>query len=63
LNLQANPQVTIQVMSKHMTALTETAPANQQNDFYEQFIAVEPRFIEYRKSAGRAIPVVILHPQ
>jgi deazaflavin-dependent oxidoreductase (nitroreductase family) len=63
LNLQANPQVSIQVMRMHMTALAETAPADQQDSFYAQFIAVDRRFVEYRKSAGRAIPVVILHPQ
>ncbi|MEO8396100.1 MAG: nitroreductase/quinone reductase family protein [Chloroflexota bacterium] len=63
LNLQANSTVTIQVMNQRMTALAETAPADQQDALYHQFIAVERRFVDYQKTAGRAIPVVILHPQ
>ena len=63
LNLQANPTVNIQVMRKRMTALAETAPTEQQDVLYHQFIAVERRFVDYPKNAGRAIPVVILHPQ
>ena len=62
LNLQANPTLTIQVMNQHLTAQAQIAPDDQQDDFYQQFIAADARFIGYKQSAGRPIPIVILHP-
>ncbi len=63
-NLQANPTVNIQVMGKRMTARAEIAPDAQQPALYQQFINVDPRFIEYEKTAApRIIAIVLLHPQ
>ncbi len=63
-NLQANPTVNIQVMGKRMTARAEIASDAQRPALYQQFIAADPRFIEYEKTAApRTIPVILLNPQ
>ena len=63
LNLQAQPTVRIQVMSQHLTAQAEVASADQHDALYPQFIAAYQDFERYPITAGRTIPVVILHPR
>jgi F420H(2)-dependent quinone reductase len=62
-NLQANPTVKLQVMDKHMTASTEIVTDARHAALYQQFIEADYRFADYPKTAGRVIPIVMLHPQ
>ncbi|MCA0454953.1 MAG: nitroreductase family deazaflavin-dependent oxidoreductase [Chloroflexi bacterium] len=62
-NIQANPNVKIQVVNKHMNARAEIASDARQPALYQRFIDADPRFIEYAQTAKRTIAVIILHPQ
>ena len=62
-NIQANPAVTMQVMSKRLSAQAEVAPQQQQAALYRQFIEADKQFAHYQETANRSIPVIFLHPK
>jgi F420H(2)-dependent quinone reductase len=63
LNLKANPNVVIQDMDQRIKVRAEEVDDALHAEIYSRFIEAEPRFAEYRKTAKRKIPLMILHPQ
>lgn len=61
-NLQANPQVTIQVQDKVMKATASTADPETRARLWSQLVKVAPGYAAYEKRTTREIPVVILQP-
>ncbi len=61
LNLQANPDVTIDLGDEKIPAKAMTVPEGPERDaLYAKFEAILDNFTEYKKIAGRVIPVVSL---
>lgn len=61
-NVQANPQVTIQIKDRVMKASASTATAETRARLWSQLISVAPVYAGYEKRTTREIPVVILQP-
>lgn len=59
LNLVANPNVELQVGSERFGALARTASAEEKSRLWPQFVAIYPRYEDYRKRTMRDIPLVI----
>jgi deazaflavin-dependent oxidoreductase (nitroreductase family) len=62
-NLKDNPQVTVQVNDRVMTAIAEEAKGDLRHQLWEQLVEQAPSYSEYPKRTTREIPVVILRPQ
>ncbi len=63
LNLQANPEVKIQVATDHHTAQSETVTdPDRRRRYWEKMVAAFPPYEEYRTKTDREIPVVFLKP-
>ncbi|WP_370323916.1 nitroreductase family deazaflavin-dependent oxidoreductase [Euzebya sp.] len=62
LNLEANPQVIIQVGSEVMTATAETVDGERRQALWSSMAEVWPQYDEYAQKTDRDIPVVVLHP-
>lgn len=61
-NLKSNPQVTIQVGSKQMTAVAEPADPEMRQQLWAKLLTIAPGYGSYEKRTTREIPVVILRP-
>ena len=62
-NIEANPDVEIQVGTAKMQAKARTATGAERAKLWEQAVAFFPPYAEYQvKSGGREIPVVVLDP-
>ena len=61
-NLQANPNVSIEVKGKRFAALAEITGGALRDSLYEKFIAADSSFSRYQAGVERTIPVVVLHP-
>jgi deazaflavin-dependent oxidoreductase (nitroreductase family) len=63
-NLQAHPDVDVQVGTKTVKAKARTVPAGPERDaLWKQAVAFFPPYADYqKKAAGREIPVVMLDP-
>ncbi len=61
-NVQANPNVTLQVMGKRLSAQAEIASGAQNDALYAKFVEADSSFDQYRRGVQRTIPVIILHP-
>jgi deazaflavin-dependent oxidoreductase (nitroreductase family) len=62
-NLKGNPQVTVQVKDRAMTAVAEEVKGNLRNQLWDQLIEQAPGYAEYPKRTTREIPMVILRPK
>jgi deazaflavin-dependent oxidoreductase (nitroreductase family) len=60
LNLQANPDVKVQVMADKFAAKARTANAEERAKLWPVMAKVWPDYDEYQKKTDREIPVVIL---
>ncbi|KAB2347040.1 nitroreductase family deazaflavin-dependent oxidoreductase [Actinomadura rudentiformis] len=60
LNLQANPEVKVQVKGDKFTARARTAPPEEKPGLWKKMTAVWPDYDNYQKKTDREIPVVIL---
>ncbi len=60
LNLQANPEVQVQVKGDRFAAHARTAGADEKPELWKIMTAVWPDYDAYQRRAGREIPVVIL---
>jgi deazaflavin-dependent oxidoreductase (nitroreductase family) len=60
LNLQANPEVQIQVLGDRFTARARTATPEEKPALWRTMTAEWPAYDEYQQKTEREIPVVIL---
>lgn len=60
LNLQANPEVQVQVKGDRFTARARTATAEEKPAMWRTMAATWPQYDEYQKKTDRDIPVVVL---
>jgi deazaflavin-dependent oxidoreductase (nitroreductase family) len=63
LNLEANPEVEIQVKDRRMRAHARTATAEEKPELWETMTREWPAYDEYQQSTDREIPVIVLEPQ
>ncbi|SJZ70754.1 deazaflavin-dependent oxidoreductase, nitroreductase family [Enhydrobacter aerosaccus] len=62
-NMQANPDVDIQVGTAKMKARARTAQGEERKRLWDQAVSFFPPYADYEKKAGsREIPVVVLEP-
>jgi proline iminopeptidase len=62
-NMQAHPEVEIQVGTKKMKARARTATGDERKRLWDQAVSFYPPYADYEKKAGaREIPVVVLDP-
>ena len=63
LNLQAQPEVQVQVLGRRFKARARTVTGAERTTLWRSMAAVFPPYDEYQKKAGaREIPVVVLDP-
>ncbi|WP_327299244.1 MULTISPECIES: nitroreductase family deazaflavin-dependent oxidoreductase [unclassified Streptomyces] len=60
LNLQAEPEVQVQVKGDRFTAHARTAQPGEKPDMWRTMAAAWPQYDEYQSKTERAIPVVVL---
>ncbi|WP_067453499.1 nitroreductase family deazaflavin-dependent oxidoreductase [Actinomadura macra] len=60
LNLQADPEVRVQVKADKFTARARTADGAERAELWTKMAAVWPDYDEYQKKTDREIPVVVL---
>ncbi|MCU1287703.1 MAG: hypothetical protein JWO13_4053 [Acidobacteriales bacterium] len=60
LNLQANPEVQVQVLGDRFTARARTATPEEKPALWRTMTAEWPAYDEYQQKTERVIPVVIL---
>jgi deazaflavin-dependent oxidoreductase (nitroreductase family) len=63
LNLQAKPDVQVQVRGEKMTALARTATATEKPTLWRKMASVWPDYDDYQTKTEREIPVVVLEPR
>ncbi|MDH6135722.1 deazaflavin-dependent oxidoreductase (nitroreductase family) [Kitasatospora sp. MAA4] len=60
LNLQANPEVQVQVLGDRFTARARTATPEEKPAMWRTMTAAWPPYDEYQTKTDREIPVVVL---
>ncbi len=60
LNLQANPEVRLQVETERFDATAETLSAEEKERVWPSLVELFPQYASYRKKTDRDIPVVRL---
>ncbi len=60
LNLQANPEVQVQVKADRFTARARTADAQEKPAMWETMVRAWPAYEDYQQKTSREIPVVVL---
>jgi deazaflavin-dependent oxidoreductase (nitroreductase family) len=60
LNLQANPQVDVQVVEEKFRAIARTATGEERQRMWQLMSAIYPPYPDYQKRTEREIPVVVL---
>lgn len=63
LNLQDNPEVTVQVKADKFTARARTADEQEKAVLWPKMATVWPDYDDYQKKTDRPIPVVVLERQ
>lgn len=63
LNLEANPQVEIQVKGSKMPALARTATPEEKGELWAIMTKEWPDYDRYQEKTDREIPVVVLEPK
>ena len=63
LNLQANPEVEVQVLGDKFPARARTATADEKPALWRQMTGIWPDYDNYQRKTERSIPVVILERQ
>jgi len=62
LNLQANPQVRVQVKGEKFTARAHTADAAERAALWPKMVEIYGPYEQYQTKTDRQIPVVVLTP-
>jgi len=60
VNLQANPEVQVQVKGDRFTAHARTATAAEKAELWKIMTSIWPHYDEYQQRTTRDIPVVVL---
>jgi deazaflavin-dependent oxidoreductase (nitroreductase family) len=60
LNLQANPEVGVQVLGDEFTARARTAQPAEKQEMWREMAATWPAYDDYQRKTRRDIPVVVL---
>ncbi|HEY7933829.1 MAG TPA: nitroreductase family deazaflavin-dependent oxidoreductase [Solirubrobacteraceae bacterium] len=60
LNLQAEPEVQVQVLGDRFSARARTASAQEKPGMWETMTATWPAYDDYQQKTDREIPVVVL---
>ena len=63
LNLEANPEVEVQVKGDKMRARARTATPEEKQELWPIMTTEWPAYDSYQEKTGRDIPVVILEPE
>jgi deazaflavin-dependent oxidoreductase (nitroreductase family) len=63
LNLQAHPEVQVQVGADKFTAQARTATEQEKPGLWQQMAAIWPDYDNYQRKTERTIPVVVLERQ
>ncbi|HEX4025831.1 MAG TPA: nitroreductase family deazaflavin-dependent oxidoreductase [Steroidobacteraceae bacterium] len=62
LNLQANPQVRVQVKAEKFSAIAHTAGAEERAALWPKMVEIYGPYAQYQTKTDRQIPVVVLKP-
>jgi deazaflavin-dependent oxidoreductase (nitroreductase family) len=62
LNLQANPEVRVQVKAEKFTARAHTADSGERAMLWPKMLEIYGPYAQYQTKTDREIPVVILRP-
>jgi deazaflavin-dependent oxidoreductase (nitroreductase family) len=62
LNLQAHPEVHVQVKAKKFKAIAHTADAKQRAALWPKMVAIFGTYDDYQIMTDRQLPVVVLKP-
>jgi deazaflavin-dependent oxidoreductase (nitroreductase family) len=62
LNLQANPQVRVQVKAEKFSAIAHTANAEERAVLWPKMVEIYGPYTQYQTKTDRQIPVVVLKP-
>lgn len=62
LNLDADPNVHVQVLGERFAARARTAGPQEKPGLWEKMVATWPAYDDYRQKTSREIPVVVLDP-
>jgi deazaflavin-dependent oxidoreductase (nitroreductase family) len=63
LNLQGDPEVTVQVKADRFAARARTASAEEKPELWEIMTDIWPHYDQYQARTDREIPVVVLERQ
>lgn len=62
LNLQADPNVVVQVKGERFAARARTATGHERQRLWDMMADMFPKYREYQATANREIPVVVVEP-
>lgn len=62
-NLEANPQVDLQVRNRKFAATARQASPEEKSQLWPRLVAIYPAYADYQKRTTRDIPVVIVSPR
>jgi deazaflavin-dependent oxidoreductase (nitroreductase family) len=62
LNLEADPDVEVQVLGERFHARARTAGAAEKPELWQIMLGAWPAYAEYQQKTTREIPVVVLEP-
>jgi proline iminopeptidase len=62
LNLDAEPEVGVQVGTERFTARARTASGEERQRLWQQMVDIYPPYHDYQNKTDREIPVVVLDP-
>jgi len=62
LNLDAAPEVGVQVATERFTTKARTASGEERRRLWKQMVNIYPPYADYQKKTDREIPVVVLDP-
>ena len=62
VNLQAHPEVEVQVLGDRFQARARTATAEERPAMWPVMTAVWPSYDDYQRKTAREIPIVVLEP-
>lgn len=62
LNLESNPEVHVQIRSRHLDMRARDATDEERKRYWPRLIRMYPPYRGYRQAADRVIPMVVCEP-
>ena len=62
LNLESNPDVHVQIRSRHLDLRARDATEDERKRYWPRLIRMYPPYRGYRQAADRVIPMVVCEP-